>query len=95
VINALPPASSYFDGALRAVRAADPAASAVCVLQGLTGFGQDVASDATSTARDLWGLRGPSVVPFEPGHAAQAAATLAPADLLLVVGGFEDEVAAA
>src|SRR5215204_4119631 len=35
------------------------------------------------------------VVPFKSGHAASAADALPRADVLLVVGGFEDEVAAA
>jgi branched-chain amino acid transport system substrate-binding protein len=93
VINVLSPASSYPDGVLRAVRAIDPAASTVSVLHGSTGFGEDVASGAASTARDLgFEVR---TVRFEPDHATEVAATLPPADLLLVAGGFEDEVAAA
>lgn len=93
VVNVLSPASSYFDGALRAVRAVDPAASSVSLLHGSTGFGEDVAFGAASTARELgFEVR---AVRFEPDHAAQAAATVPHADVLLVVGGFEDEVAAA
>ncbi len=93
VINVLSPASSYFDGVLRAVRAVDSAASTVSVLHGPTGFGEDVASGAASTARELgFEVR---AVRFESDHVAQAAAVLPPADVLLVVGGFEDEVAAA
>jgi branched-chain amino acid transport system substrate-binding protein len=93
VINVLSPASSYPEGVLRAVRAIDPTASTVSLLHGSTGFGEDVASGAASTARDL-GLE-VRAVRFEPGRAAEAAADLPPADLLLVVGGFDDEVAAA
>jgi branched-chain amino acid transport system substrate-binding protein len=93
VINVLSPASSYPDGVLRAVRAVDPAASTASVLHGSTGFGQDVASGATSTARELgFEVR---TARFEPDHVTEAAATLPAADLLLVAGGFEDEVAAA
>lgn len=63
------------------------------VLHGSTAFGEDVASGAASTARELgFEVR---AVRFEPDHVTEAAATLPPADLLLVVGGFEDEVAAA
>lgn len=93
VINVLSPASSYPDGVLRAVREVDLGASTVSVLNGSTGFGEDVASGAASTAPELgFEIR---TVRFEPGRAAEAAADLPPADLLLVVGGFEDEVAAA
>ena len=93
VINILSPASSYPDGVLRAVRAADPGASSVSLLHGSTGFGEDVASGAVQTARELgFEVR---AVPFKPSRATQAAATLPAADVLLVVGRFEDEVAAA
>ena len=93
VINILSPASSYPAGVLQAVRAADQNAATASVLHGSTGFGQDVASGAASTAREL-GFE-VQTVSFEPGHTAEAAATLPEADVLLVVGGFEDEVAAA
>lgn len=74
VINVLSPASSYPDGVPRAVRALDQAASAVSLLHGCTGFGQDVASGATGTAREP-GFEA-QTIGFEPGHAAQAAVTL-------------------
>ena len=93
VINILSPASSYFAGTLRAIRAADPASGSVCVLHSSSGFGRDVASGAASTAREL-GFE-VQTVSFEPGHAAEAAAILPEAEVLLVVGGFEDEVGAA
>ena len=91
VINVLSPASSYFHGVLQAVSAADPDAKTVSVLHGSTGFGEDVASGAAKTARDLgFEVR---AVSFDSGNAA--AATVPDAEVLLVVGGFEDEVAAA
>jgi branched-chain amino acid transport system substrate-binding protein len=93
VINVLSPASSYFSGVLEAVRAADAGAGAVSVLHGSSGFGRDVASGAVSAAGAL-GFR-VRAVPFSAGHAAEVATTLPDSDLLLVVGGFEDEVAAA
>ena len=93
VINILSPASSYPDGVFRTVRSADPGATSVSLLHGSTGFGRDVASGAANTAREVgFEVR---AVPFEPGSAAQGAATLPAADVLLVVGRFEDEVAAA
>lgn len=90
IVNVLSPATSYFTGVLRAVRDADPDAETVSVLHGSTGFGQDVASGAVDTAEEL-GFR-THTAPFEPGHAASVAAVLPEADILLVVGGFEDEV---
>jgi branched-chain amino acid transport system substrate-binding protein len=93
VINVLSPASSYFMGVLRAVRSADPDAASVSVLHRSTGFGRDVASGAMNAAADL-GFQA-RAVSFEPDLAAEAAATLPDAEVLLVVGGFEDEVAAA
>lgn len=93
VVNVLSPASSYFTGVLRAVRSADPDVTAVSLLHGSTGFGDDVASGAANVAEEL-GLR-VHAAPFESGHAASAAAALPEADVLLVVGGFEDEVVAA
>jgi ABC-type branched-subunit amino acid transport system substrate-binding protein len=93
VINVLSPASSYFAGVLRAIRAANPDAGTVSVLHGSTSFGRDVASGAMNAARELgFEVR---TVSFGPGGAAVAAATLPEAEVLLVVGGFEDEVAAA
>ena len=93
VINVLSPASSYFTGVLEAVRAVDPGAAVVSVLHGSSGFGRDVASGAVRAARAL-GFR-VRAVPFSPGHAAEVATTLPDAEVLLVVGGFEDEGAAA
>ena len=93
VINVLSPASSYFAGTLRAIRAADQEAATASLLHGSSGFGRDVASGAVSTAREL-GFE-VQTVSFEPGHAAEAAASLPEAEVLLVVGGFEDEVGAA
>src|SRR5436853_7009611 len=42
VINVLSPASTYFDGVLRAVRATDPSAATVSVLHASSGFSRDV-----------------------------------------------------
>lgn len=93
IINVLSPASSYFTGVLHAVRATDPGAATASVLHGSSGFGRDVASGAVRAAEELgFEVR---AVSFEPGHAAGMAATLPDAEVLMVVGGFEDEVAAA
>jgi Periplasmic binding protein len=95
VLNVLAPADTYFDGVLRAVRAADPSTSAVVVIHATTGFARDVASGAAVSASELgYDLR---AVAFEPGAggAAAAGADAPVADVVLVVGSFEDEVAVA
>jgi branched-chain amino acid transport system substrate-binding protein len=92
-VNVLAPASTYLGGALRAVRAADPAAATVSLLRGSTGFALDVAGGAVAEAEAL-GFS-VSITGFDPGGSAKAAGTVPGADVLLVVGGFEDEVVAA
>jgi ABC-type branched-subunit amino acid transport system substrate-binding protein len=93
VINILSPASTYFTGVLQAVRASDPEAATLSLLHSSSGFGQDVAQGAVSAARALaFEVRR---LAFEPGQAAQAASLVPQADLLLVVGNFADELAAA
>jgi branched-chain amino acid transport system substrate-binding protein len=93
VINVLSPASSYFTGVLQAVRAFDPQAASVSLLHTTSGFGRDVASGAVSTALTL--SFAVELLAFEPGHAAEAASRVPQADVLLVVGSFADELAAA
>jgi branched-chain amino acid transport system substrate-binding protein len=90
-INVLAPASSYFTGALQAIRAADPDAHTVSLLHATTGFGREVAAGAIRTG----GLLGFEVraTAFAPGQAAAAA--LPTGDVLMVAGGFADELAAA
>ncbi len=95
VINILSPASSYPEGAFRAIRAAAPEARTATILHSATGFGRDVSSSAARAARETgFEVRKFS---FEPEGASEAAATLPTrsADILFVVGGFEDEVEAA
>src|SRR6266540_708868 len=93
VVNVPSPASTYFRGSLQAVRAADPDARTVALLHGETGFARDVAGGARAAAAALaFEVR---AVGFPPGQAADAAAQLPDAEVLLVVGGFEDEIAAA
>lgn len=93
VINVLAPASTYFSGTLRAVQAAMPCVSSVSVLHAGTGFGREVAGGAAVEARRR-GLR-VETVPFVPGRVQEAASALPAADVLLVAGSFEDELAAA
>jgi branched-chain amino acid transport system substrate-binding protein len=93
VINVLSPASTYFDGVLRAVRASDPTAATVSVLYASSGFSRDVATGAVSTATKL--NFEVLAVPFEPNIAIEVASALPGADVLLVVGSFADELATA
>jgi branched-chain amino acid transport system substrate-binding protein len=92
-VNVLAPASSYYRGTLEAVRALDPTARHVALLHAATGFGSDVARGAVQAGGEL----GFDVVlkRLRPGGAAQAAATLPEADVLLVAGSFEDELESA
>ncbi len=93
VVNVPSAASAYFRGTLRAVRAADPDARTVALLHGETGFARDVASGALAAATALAFEVRP--VGFPPGQATDTAARLPDAEVLLVVGGFDDEIAAA
>lgn len=92
-INVVSPASSYFAGALHAIRAADTDAHKVSLLHTTTGFGREVAAGAVRICSAL----GFEVRPasFAAGHAAEAAAALPFGDVLLVAGGFADELEAA
>src|SRR6266540_4139998 len=75
------------------VHDAHPDARTVALLHGETGFARDVAGGARAAATALaFEVR---AVGFPPGQAADAAAQLPDAEVLLVVGGFEDEIAAA
>lgn len=85
VVSVLAPADTYFHGALRAVREADPAVSSLCVLSSGTGFGRAVAAGALREAGRL-GLR---------TAAGRLPADVFDADMLLVAGPFADEIAAA
>lgn len=91
VVSVLAPASTYWDGALRAVTAADPSVSRVAVLHGDTGFGRAVGGGAVASADTLGlaALRRPLPVPVPLD------ADVAAADVLLVAGGFAEERQAA
>jgi len=93
VVNVPSPASAYFRGTLQVVRAVDPDSRTVALLHGETGFARDVAGGAraAATARTFE----VHAVGFPPGQALDAAARLPDAEVLLVVGSFDDEIAAA
>ena len=85
VVNVLAPAASYFRGALEALQREDPGIRRVSVLHGETGFGRGVGRGAEKTAERL-GLAVERVaLPVEPPDA----------DVLLVAGRFEEELAVA
>jgi branched-chain amino acid transport system substrate-binding protein len=88
VVNVLAPAATYFTGALDAVRSADEAARRVVILSGAGGFAREVAGGAARRAR----LHGMVVT---VGTLGATVADLPEADVLLVAGRFEEEVAAA
>lgn len=93
VLNVLSPGSSYYEGVLHAVREAAPEVRAVSLLYASTGFAREVAHGAAATAAAL-GFEVRSLA-FRPGTAEQAASRLPDGEILLVAGGFEDELVAA
>ncbi len=93
VVNVLAPASTYFRGTLEAVRSADPEARRVVILHGRTGFGADVARGAAEDAARLHFEA--TEIGFSTGEAARTAPEVPDGDVLLVAGGFDDELAAA
>ncbi len=93
VVNVLAPASSYFRGTLEAVRSADPDARRVAMFHATTGFGTDVARGGAESASEL-GFQ-TTLIGFPTGGAVRAANRVPDAEVLLAVGGFEDELAAA
>ncbi|HEX7734096.1 MAG TPA: ABC transporter substrate-binding protein [Ktedonobacteraceae bacterium] len=93
VINVLAPASTYFTGVLRAIHAFDATANTVSLLHSTSGFARDVTAGALATAATLqMKVRTTS---FEPTCAADALAAVSDGAILLVAGGFADELTAA
>jgi branched-chain amino acid transport system substrate-binding protein len=94
VVNVLSPASTYFLGILEAVRSVEPKpGGGAVVLHARSGFGADVARGAAEAASRL-GFR-TTAIGFAQGEAERAASRVPDADVLLVAGSFEDELAAA
>jgi branched-chain amino acid transport system substrate-binding protein len=85
LVTVIAPADTYFHGAVRAVRMADPELRTVCVLSSDTGFSHAVAWGAAREAGRL-GLQTTE---------GRLPADVQDADMLLVAGSFADEVAAA
>jgi len=94
VVNVLAPASSYFVGILEAVRSVEPEPGGHAVLlHARSGFAADVARGAAEAASRL-DFR-TTAIAFAAGEAGAAAARVPDADVLLVAGSFQDELAAA
>src|SRR5215211_7592246 len=96
VINVPAPASTYLAATLTAIETPALAGRTAMLLHSTTGFGREVASGAIRAARAM-GLA-LSEVAFELGEGAWAASVVEErpdAEVLLVAGGFDDEVAIA
>ena len=92
LVSVLAPADTYFRGAVRAVRAADPEPRTLCVLSSDTGFSRAVATGAVNEAGRLGLPAAEGTLPL-PGEGWPAGAD--DEGMLLVAGPFQDEVAAA
>ena len=92
-VNVLAPASTYLRGTLDSVRNADSDAARVVIVHRRSGFGADVARGAAEHAARL-GFEA-TTVGFSAEDALELAATVPEADVLIVAGRFEDELAAA
>jgi ABC-type branched-subunit amino acid transport system substrate-binding protein len=96
VINVPAPACSYLAATLAAIEVPALAGRAALLLHSTTGFGREVASGAIRAARAA-GLAVTELA-FKPGEGARAASMvtqLPDAEVLLVAGAFDDEVAIA
>jgi branched-chain amino acid transport system substrate-binding protein len=92
LVSVLAPADTYYRGAVRVVREADPELRTLCVLSSDTGFSRTVAAGAVREAGRLGLPAAEGTLPV-PGGWRPAGAD--EAGMLLVAGPFEDEVAAA
>ncbi|MGH2848253.1 MAG: ABC transporter substrate-binding protein [Thermoleophilaceae bacterium] len=89
VVSLLAPATTYFEGAIQAVKTADPETRRIAILHSEIRFARAVAAGAVRMAARL-GLEA-TLGPLTATPAIDAPE----ADLLLTAGGFEDELAAA
>jgi branched-chain amino acid transport system substrate-binding protein len=95
IVSVLASADTYFHGALRAVRHADPAARTLHLLAGDTGFPRAVADGAAAEARRLgFSVTRHRLTEDGPGAGNPGADEL-DAEMLLVVGRFASELMAA
>lgn len=90
VVNIPAPAASYFQGGLAAVRAADPEVASMVVIHTGKGFSGEVAGGVVSFAGRI-GVTCAETL-FRPGRAGESVARAPSADVLAMVGSFEDEL---
>jgi ABC-type branched-subunit amino acid transport system substrate-binding protein len=95
VVNVPAPAATYLAAVIRAVDPAELAGAEAVLLHSRTGFGREVAGGTLGAARDV-GLV-VAAIPFDAGDGDGAAQSVQGrrADVLLVAGGFDDELAIA
>lgn len=90
VVNIPAPAASYFQGGLAAIRDMDAGVASMVVVHTGRGFSGEVARGAASAAGEV-GMTCVEVL-FEPGHAGESLSRVPGADVLAMVGSFEDEL---
>jgi ABC-type branched-subunit amino acid transport system substrate-binding protein len=95
VVNVPAPAATYLAAVIRALDPAELAGAEALLLHSRTGFGREVAGGTLGAARDV-GLA-VAAIPFDAGDGDGAAQSVQGrrADVLLVAGGFDDELAIA
>jgi ABC-type branched-subunit amino acid transport system substrate-binding protein len=95
VVNVPAPAGAYLAAVIRALDAAELAGAEAVLLHSRTGFGREVAQGALGAAGEI-GLV-VTAIPFDPDDGDGAARSVQGrrADVLLVAGGFDDELAIA
>jgi hypothetical protein len=95
VVNVPAPGGTYLAAVIGALDAAQLAGAEAVLLHSRTGFGREVA-DGALVAAGAVGMAA-TAIPFDPGDGdgAARAAEGRRADVLLVAGGFDDELAIA
>jgi ABC-type branched-subunit amino acid transport system substrate-binding protein len=95
VVNVPAPAAAYLAAVISALDAPELAGAEAMLLHARTGFGREVAGGALGAAGDV-GLA-VTAIPFDAGDGDGAARSVQGrrADVLLVAGGFDDELAIA
>ena len=95
VVNVPAPAATYLAAVINTLGAGELAGAVAVLLHSRTGFGREVAGGALGAAADV-GLT-VTAIPFDPGDGDRAARSVEGrrADVLLVAGGFDDELAIA
>jgi len=95
VVNIPAPAATYLAAVISALDPGELAGAQAVLLHSRTGFGREVADGALGVARDV--ALAVTAVPFDPGDGDGAARSVQDrgAEILLVAGSFDDELAIA